>query len=366
MLAAEVDAAMRPALPRVQERGLVDSVLDQRIMWQETGASPARAMDLPALFAVVRLIASTIDQLDVQVRGTSDPSWLYFPRREGGHLDLGDLIQHVVTSQALHGAGYLQIVKKSDKTWKLDALHPDSVQVIASTAGVVRLEYRVNGQAMERLPAVADDQKILRPYLLPIPYLVTPQHPEGTSPVKDTWHSIAGYLKVEEQAANLLDSGTYSGGRLETDSEITPESARRFRDAWVDARNSGRIPVLGNGIRYVNDIIEPDKAQWIESRLANAQTIASMFGVPPDMLGLTMQGGASSLSYANAQDNNRRFRANCLEAFTSQIEDAMPLLLGPGRTYAESRNFTFDWTSWEGAANADTADPAGPVADPAG
>jgi HK97 family phage portal protein len=272
----------------------------------------------------------------------------------------------VVTSQCLNGAGYLQVVKKSDSSWTLDALNPDSVQVVKPGGGVVRLEYRVDGLPMERLPAKSVDQKILRPYLLPIPYLVTPEHPEGTSPVRDAWQAISGYLKVEAQAATLLDSGTYSGGRLETDHEITADAARRYRETWVDNRRSGQLPVLGNGIRYVNDAIDPVKAQFLETRLANAQAIASMFGVPPDMLGMTMAGGASSLSYANAQDNNRRFRANCLEAFTSQIEDAMSLLLGPGRTYAESRNFIFDWTSWEGTANADTADPTGPVADPAG
>ena len=65
------------------------------------------------------------------------------------------------------------------------------------------------------------------------------------------------------------------------------------------------------------------------------------------------RGGASSLSYSNSQDNNRLFRVNCLEAFTSQIEDAItPLLRRPGRNGAEEQRIRFDYTEWKAAANA--------------
>jgi len=328
-------------------------VIDQNIAWQETGSSPDRAMSLPAVAAVVRLISSTIDQRELVVDNGVLPEWLRRPRLYESALDLGDLIQHVTTSMALAGAGYLQ-VERVGESWTINALHHSSVQPLVSSGGIVSITYRVDGKPMPVVPA-RQERWQSGPYLLPVPYMVTPHHPEGSTPLMDAWPSISGYLKVASPAANLLDSGTYSGGRLETDHDITPESARRYRDAWVEARRSNRIPVLGNGIRYVNDIISPKDAAWIESRLANAQAVASMFGMPPDMLGMTMAGGGSSLSYQNSQDNNRRLRANCLEGFTSQIEDALsPLLMRPGRNGEEERGLRFDYSEWEATANADT------------
>jgi HK97 family phage portal protein len=378
VLAAEVSAARRNrrSVPRTRD---LAQVVDQHIAWQESGTGPQHAMSLPALFAVVRLIGSIVNQLPLRMEdGSPAPSWLRRPRAHMAELDWGDMLQHVVTSMALHGQAYLLAEQTSTTpAWRLNAVHPGSVQVTTSTTGIVSRSYLFDGQAIGLVkPTVLERDEALREageayeralregrepgaphprYLVHIPYLVTPDHPEGTSPVRQAWQAISGYLKVEAQAANLLDSGTYSGGRLETDHDITAETAKRFRESWVANRASGQIPVLGNGIRYVNDIISPKDAAWIESRLANAQAVASMFGMPPDMLGMTMAGGGSSLSYQNSQDNNRRLRSNCLEGFTSQIEDALsPLLMRPGRNGEEERRLRFDYSEWEATANADT------------
>lgn len=341
--------------PSPRTRSLAQ-VMDQHIAWQESGAGPQHAMSLPALYAVVRLIASTIDQLPVTVEGGPTPRWLRQPRyvhNEG--LDQGDLIQHAVTSMALHGRAFLR-AEMTDRGWRLEAVHNGSVGVTPSPFGTVGLSFTFNGEPIERLPYAGWGNG---PYLIHIPYLVTPDRPEGTSPVAEAWPSIRGYLDVEKQAAQLLDGGTYSGGRLETDNDITADTARRWRESWVENRRSGQIPVLGAGLRYENDIVSPRDATWIESRLANAQTVASMYGVPPDMLGMTMAGGGSSLSYSNSQDNNRRFRNNCLEAFTSQIEDALtPLLRASGRNEGEEQRVRFDYTEWEGAMSDADPEPA--------
>lgn len=312
-------------------------------------------MRLPPLFAVVRLIASTIDQLDIVMDdGSPVPLWLRKPRQFSSALDQGDLLQHVVSAMAIEGHAYLQARKLEGGSWRLDALNPDSVQVRRSTRGIVRLEYIVDGEAMPRVPAWQSDWKDGQDYVLPVPYLVTADHPEGTSPVKSAGKALDGYLQVEHQAASLLEGGTYSGGRLETDSDITQQTALRYQEAWVANRKNGKIPVLGAGLRYVNDVVDARNAQWIESRQANAQQISALYGVPSDLVGLTMAGGGSSLSYSNSVDNMHRFRINCLEAFTSQIEDALSTLLPPGRNAAEQRTLTFDFDQWMEAVSGDT------------
>ena len=329
-------------------------ITDDMIAWQESGFS-TDGLALPPVFTVIRLIASTVDQLDLTVDDGPLPRWLAQPRREGGALDLGDLIQWLVTSMALQGAGYLLCTKKSGDSWRLDALHPGSVAVQPSTFGVVTLTYRVGADEYQTPPASMRDVPLGARFVLPVPYLITPQYPQGVSPLTACRLSLYGYASVERESSSLIDRGTYSGGRLETDQDITETTARRYQDQWTANRREGKLPVLGAGLRYVNDLSDPSDAQWLESRQYNAQQIAALFGVPMDYVGMTMIGGSSSLSYTNAQDNDRRFRRNCLEAFTSQIEDALSLLTPPGRTPDEAQQVRFDYSGWEASGNADTA-----------
>ena len=98
------------------------------------------------VFAVVRLIASTVDQLDLRMDdGTPLPTWLRLPRRYGSAFDLGDLTQWVVTCMALTGAAYLRCERVAE-SWRLDALHPGSVQTVVSAAGIVRLDHLLEAQ----------------------------------------------------------------------------------------------------------------------------------------------------------------------------------------------------------------------------
>lgn len=329
-------------------------ITDDMIAWQESGYS-TDGMALPPVFAVVRLIASTIDQLDLTVDGGPVPEWLRSPRRYGSALDQGDLIQWTVTSMALHGAAYLRCVRTGE-SWRVDALHPGSVQTVASAGGIVRLRHVLDDKDIEVVPPVMAGWVQGEPYILHVPYLVTPQFPAGVSPVRVARESLLGYFAVERQAATLLGRGTYSGGRLETDQDITPATALRYQDTWITNRESGRLPVLGAGLRYVNDLINPADAQWLESRQFNAQQVAQMFGVPPSLLGMTSSGGNSSLSYSNAQDNRGQFRSSCLEGFTSQIEDALTMLMPPGRGEDDAQTVRFDYDTWEGMADAPTDD----------
>lgn len=346
----------QPYAPGFRTRDLAqitDDLISQQV-WPWAGG-----LGLPPVFAAVRLIASTIDQLDLTVGGGPPPTWLRSPRRYGSAFDLGDTIQWLVTAMALHGAGYLRCTRVGE-SWRIEAVYPGSVQVRANSGGVVSLAYLLDGKEIPTVPALMGEWGQGVPYLLPVPYLITPDFPGGLSPLTACRLSLFGYLDVERQAALLIDRGTYSGGRLETDQEISETTATRWQDRWIANRLEGKLPVLGAGLRYVNDLISPADAQWLESRQFNAQQVAQIFGVPPDYMGMSTSGGSSSLSYANSQDNDRRFRRNCLEAFTSQIEDALSMLTPLGRGEEDALPVRFDYDSWEssGETSGDTGDAA--------
>ena len=360
--AAPADAPALPGYPVAE----LATIMDQHIAWHESG-HVGDPLGLPPLFSVVRLIAGHITQLPMTAGGGPLPRWLDRPRTRGSALDRQDLLQYAVTSMCLNGAAYLQVRYVAEGAWQVDVLHPSSVTVQVSPSGPLRLDFYLDGQPIRHVPYSASEWTAwgaspttggpVRVYpgpafLLHIPYLVTPNHPAGCSPVTVARESLHGYGRVESQAADLLDRGTYSGGRLETEHEITRDAALRYQEAWMNNRKTGKIPVLGAGLRYQNDLLSPKDAMWLESRAFNAQQIAMMYGVPPDLLGMTMQGGGSSLAYNNAQDNNTRYLRNALMPISTQIAAALSLLLG---VTDGSPDIEFDYDDFTGGADVQEA-----------
>lgn len=308
---------------------------------------------LPAVVGASRLIASTIDQLPIVTTRGDVPTWLRRPRRYGGALDQGDLVQYLVQSMLWQGMGALACTRIGD-SWRLDAVRPDAVAVMSDPGGaVVSLSWLLAGKPIDPVPASPDDAVQGRRYLLPIPYTITPRYPGGVSPLRQAQTSLEGFAGTEAATFQNFDNGTYSGGRLETDQDVTPTTAERYQRRWMQNRQDGTIPVLGSGFRYVNDLINPRDAQWIEARAFNQATVYMLLGIPPAYMGASLVGGQSSLAYANAQDNARLFRRNCLGAFTTQIEDALSLLMPPGRSAAEETRVAFDYSEWEETGGTD-------------
>lgn len=336
---------------------IVTDAMDAYIASRESGQDvlSADGMGVPAVFAAVRLIASTIDQLGLTVPETSPTGWLDDPRTMGCPFDQGDLVQYIVMSMALRGRAWLLATLTGGASWRLDPLDPDQVYLRTTLGpyGQIAVEATAGGSPLPLLPPYrewkdsagrtrSNWQEAGGTFLLHIPYLIAPSHPEGIGPLQAARAALTGYERVERQAAELLDNGTHSGGRLETDQDIPADTAKRWQERWIANRQFGVIPVLGSGLRYINDIINPADAQWLESRQFNSSQVAQMFGIPPDYLGMALSGGASSLSYSNSSDNDRRYRRNCIEGFTTQIGDALSTLLR-GR----QERVAWDWDTWQ-------------------
>lgn len=347
-LAVIAHADTPPAAP---SRSLAGRLVDD-IIWAQTNGYTGQPIGLPAVYGAVRLIASTIAQLPLVTRRGAEqvpsPTWLRRPRRYGAALETNDLVQLVVAGMALRGVAYIACTRVAE-SWRLDALHPDQVSTQAryDKAGRLDLEHRVNGLPVDPVPPNPGDATPGRVYLLHMPYLTTPDQPEGVGPLQAARIALDGYLDTERHASVVFQSGLHSGGRLESEQDLAPATAQRYADRWTQSRKTGQIPVLGSGLRYVNDLVNPRDAEWIEARQFNQAQIWLMYGIPPDYMGATMTGGSSSLSYSNAQDNDTRFRRNCLSAFTQQIETSLSGLLPPGRDEAEDVTVGFDYSRWE-------------------
>lgn len=337
-----------PAEPLLHTRDLAQ-IVDGMIAQQSWGtAADIRA--LPAVEAAVRLFATHIAGLPMSTSRGPLPEWLRRPRKFGSQFEQVDMIQLLVDAMVFHGAGYLLatcVAEGDAPSFRLDAVDPDYVQTHRRTDGIIGLDFLMAGEAVPQVPWNLAECRRGRGYLVHIPYRVSVDRPEGTSPLIECAYMLRGHVTVERYAAELFDNGTHIGGVLTTDGDITTTQAQEWQKQWMEARKARRVAVLGNGLHYDNELADPNELQLVEARSFNQAVVWSLLGIPLSIMGASLMGGQSSLSYSNAQDDRNRYVSNALRAFTDTLAESLSRLLPPGRNESENQRITFDYSQWE-------------------
>ena len=333
---ARFEAAAVPTLAAPLPNGSLLSMM----LRTQSATAPIRTLGLPTVWRCVTLIDSTITQL--KLAGVRDrqpvdlPLWLRRPERYS-QTRQRELVQHLVTSMALYGAGYLTATPTGDESWQLGLVSPGRVSVTLTADD--RRVWRLDG---EIITAAHGPSRTAG--LLVVPWLLLPGRAEPMGPVQAALAGYAfdGWADTEAYANRIFRSGDQPGSRLETDQDIPGTRLKEWQSRWMEMHTNPEertIPVLGAGLRLVHDYVEPRKAQWLESRTWNAQDTARMFGVPAHMLGLP---AGDSLTYATARDNDAAYLRYTVTSYLRPIEDALSWLLPPGRTPAEDYRAEFD------------------------
>jgi HK97 family phage portal protein len=110
----------------------------------------------------------------------------------------------------------------------------------------------------------------------------------GRSPVRILRESFGLTKAAEEMGARFFGSGSHPGGLLTTDGKLTPESAQRMREDWerlhTGIDRAHRVAVFEQGLKFQPLSINPDDAQFLETRQFQDLQIAGVFGVPAFMI----------------------------------------------------------------------------------
>lgn len=111
----------------------------------------------------------------------------------------------------------------------------------------------------------------------------------GMSPITLAKEAIALSLSQEQQAARWMGQGAKPSGMLTTDQKLTKEGAARIaadvKENWTGLRNSGRVIVGEQGLKFEKFDMTSSDLEFVASRNFQLQEIARMFRIPPHMIG---------------------------------------------------------------------------------
>jgi len=137
-------------------------------------------------------------------------------------------------------------------------------------------------------------------------------------------------LSIQKNSMQFFDNRSIPGGVLSAPGRIGEQTVQSLRDQWEQTfggRNTGRIAVLGDGMKYEPMAVTAHDAQMLEQAKATAEWVCSAFHVPPYKIGV-----GPLPSYNNIQALNVEYYSQCLQSLIEAAEVCLDQGLEMGAT----------------------------------
>jgi len=248
-----------------------------------------RALQTSAVYACVKILAETVASLPLHLfkkgkGGKSEMaeqhplfSCLYeMPNDEMTSFEFREMM---MTSLLLWGNAYARKIRKNGHVTELWYLKPQLMTVERDTqTGRIKYTYSddITNQTYEYKP-----EQIFHIKGLSLDGVT------GLSPISQAREAVGLSLATEEYGAKFFGNGARPGGVLEHPGIL--KDPEKLRESWnkvyQGTRNSHKVAVLEEGMKYHTIGIAPEDSQFLETRKYQVNEICRIFRVPPHLVG---------------------------------------------------------------------------------
>jgi HK97 family phage portal protein len=285
-----------------------------------------------AVYACITLISNDIGKLrhklmQVDEEGiweeVKNPAYSPVLRRPNRFQNQIQFRQWWITSKLIHGNAYA--LKGRDNRGVVTSLYlldPCRVQIKVSDSGDVF--YTLQGDNLVGL----EGQGITVPASEVIHDRMNCLfHPlVGVSPLFAAGCVANLGLKIERNSSKFFTNGSQPSGILTAPGAISDSTAKTLADYFNEnftGDNSGRVAVLGDGLKYEQMSITAKDSQLIEQMRWTAEVICSTFHVPPYKIGV-----GNMPTYNNVEALQQDYYNTCLQSLIEEYEACIDEGLG--------------------------------------
>lgn len=248
----------------------------------------SNSMRVSAVYACVRVIAETIASLPLQVFERTDQGKRLATERAEYRI-LHDVPSPIMTSftwrestQAnllLNGNGYAEIEWANNGQLRgLWPIQPNRVNTIV----------RKNGSKVHEV--LTDNGTVTIPDedMLHVPGLGF-DGIRGFNPIAMMRQSIGLSMATEEYGSRMFKNGLRPSGVLRHPKGLSDPAVERLKkqmnEGFSGLANAHRLMILEDGMDYTQTSLNPDDAQFLETRKFQVSEVARIFRVPPHLIG---------------------------------------------------------------------------------
>lgn len=282
-----------------------------------------------AVFSCVTGIASDIAKLRpklmVKVDGiweeSSNSTYSAVLKKPNHYQTRLKFLEQWITSKLLHGNAYiLKVRDPSGIVIRLYVLDPSRVTPMVSDSGDIF--YSINRDNLSMTEEV-----ILPASEIIHDMMVSLFHPlVGVSPIYACGRSASVGNSIQINSQFLFKNKSQPGGVLTAPGKISDEAARRLKEHWdnnYSGQNSGKVAVLGDGLKFEQMIMSAADAQLIEQLKWSVEDVARAFRYPMFKLGA----GTTPISN-NVEMLGLEYYSGCLQPLVEAFELCMDEGLG--------------------------------------
>jgi HK97 family phage portal protein len=282
-----------------------------------------KAMTLSAVYACVRILAESLASLPLVTyerlargkhRAINHPVYQLLHNRPNPEMTPFQFIETMQGHVALTGNAFAEIEWNGrNQPINLWPITPDRVRV-----------ERVGGEKryIVSLPT-GTPVALARENVLHIPGfgydgLI------GYSPIGLMKQTVSVGMAAEEYGARFYGNGSKPGGVLTTGpgQKLSPQAKEQLKKSWEQMQgglsNAHRVALLEEGMTWKQITINPDDAQFLETRNFQVTEICRMFRVPPHMVAQL-----DKATFSNIEQQSIDFVTNTLRPWAVRWEQAV-------------------------------------------
>lgn len=287
-----------------------------------SAVSVERALGLVPVYAAVRLLASSIASLPLhgyRKTGVDDdthervelPGLFAKPGISGNRYAWK---HRLVASLALRGNGVGWILQRDRDEYPtmIEWLNPADVTVD---------DFKMSGPGSFAQPLWYYQGRLIPTQdIVHIPWFTVPGKVWGLSPIGACAMAISSGLSAQEYTRDWFDNGAVPPGKFKnTEKTIGRIESEEIRDRLVNSIRKRKPLVYGADWDYDPITVSEHEAKFIETLKLSASQIASIYGIPPEMIGGETGG---SLTYNTVEQHGINFVTFTLRPWLELIEDA--------------------------------------------
>ncbi|MBB3020650.1 HK97 family phage portal protein [Microvirga lupini] len=150
----------------------------------------------------------------------------------------------------------------------------------------------------------------------------------GLSPIFAGGLAATQGLAIQNDSTTFFQNGAQPGGILTAPAAISDDTAKRLKEHWdqsYSGKNSGKVAVLGDGLKYEAMRAKAVDSQLIEQLKWSAEVVCSTYHVPPYKIGV-----GTIPTNNNVEALNIEYYSQCLQVLIEAIELCLDEGLGMG------------------------------------
>lgn len=283
------------------------------------------ALQIPAVFACVRIIAEGVASLPLRIYERLPTG---VGRQEANELPLYDILHFAPNPEmtsftfretlqghlCLWGNAYAEIQR--DEARRVIALwprHPHRTKPVRLNDGEVwYLTTDGMPSGKERLINSADMLHVVG---------LSQDGLLGMSPIQQARQALGLAVATEAYGASFFGNGSRPGGILSHPKKLDEETSARLKKTWQESQGGDKahsVAVLEEGMEWTAVGISPNESQFLETRKFQKSEIASIFRVPPHMIA-----DLDRSTHSNIEQQSLEFVCYCLTPWLVRWEQEL-------------------------------------------